>query len=132
VTELAGAFADATTASFWEGAARGDLLIQRCRSCAEFQFYPRPFCLACGAADPVWVAAAGQGTVYAMTTVHLQVDPTLEPPYVVGIVTLDEGPRLVTNLIGNPAIGDRVRVSWRERRELPPLPIFARAEEEDD
>jgi uncharacterized protein len=117
------------TAPFWDAATRGELLIQRCPACGAFQFYPRPFCLACQAADPEWVASAGVGSVHAMTTVHLRVDPALEPPYVVAVVELDEGPRLVTNLVGEPAaIGDRVRVAWREREGAPPLPVFVRAD----
>lgn len=131
MTDALSPFGDATTAPFWEGAARGELLVQRCRTCGEHQFYPRPFCLACGASDPEWVASAGRGTVYAKTTVHIQVDPALGPPYDVGVVALDEGPRLVTNLIGEPAIGEPVRVAWRERDEAPPLPVFTREAEAD-
>ena len=67
----------------------------------------------------------GGATVYAMTTVHLRVDPALEPPYVVAVVELDEGPRLTTNIVGGQApIGDRVRLAWRERDGAPPLPVF--------
>ena len=123
------AFGDPTTAMFWEAAATGELLVQRCTACGTCQFYPRPFCLACQAGDPEWVRAAGTGTVYAMTTVHLRVVPELEPPYVVAVVELDEGPRLVTNLVGpRAAIGDRVRVAWRKREDAPPLPVFELAE----
>jgi uncharacterized protein len=118
-------FGDALTAPFWEAAARGELVVQRCRSCGAHQFYPRPFCLACDGDGLEWVATAGTGTVYALTTVHLRVDPALEPPYAVAVVELDEGPRLVTNLVGAPAtIGDRVTVGWRERDGMPPLPVF--------
>ena len=64
-----------------------------------------------------------------MTTVHLRVDPALEPPYVVAVVELDEGPRLATNLVGGRApIGDRVRLAWRDRDGAPPLPVFDAAE----
>ena len=125
MTDVVPTFGDPTTARFWEGAATGELLIQRCTACGVCQFYPRPFCLACHTGDPEWVRAAGTGTVYAMTTVHLHVDPALEPPYVVAVVQLDEGPRLVTNLVGTrAAIGDRVQVAWREREGAPPLPVF--------
>ena len=113
------------TAPFWDAAARHELTIQRCRACGAHQFYPRPFCLACDSADLVWVSAAGTGTVYAMTTVHLQVSPEFEPPYVVAIVQLDEGPRLMTNIVeGGCRIGDRVQVTWRARADAPPLPVF--------
>ena len=127
MTESATAFGDAVTAAFWSAAEKRQLVVQRCGACDAFQFYPRPFCLACDAEQLDWVPAAGVGTVYAVTTVHMRVDPALEPPYVVAVVELDEGPRLVTNLVGDPAgIGERVRVAWRERDGEPPLPVFER------
>ena len=65
-----------------------------------------------------------------MTTVHRQVSPDLPAPYVNALVQLDEGPRLLTTLVGGPcAIGDRVRVRWQERTGAPPLPVFAPAQE---
>lgn len=116
---------DALTAPFWEAAIRGELAIQRCRACGTHQFYPRPFCLACDSTEMMWVTAAGTGTVYSMTTVRIQVSPELEPPYIVAIVQLDEGPRLMTNIVdGICRIGDRVQVAWRERADAPPLPVF--------
>jgi len=72
-----------------------------------------------------WVASKGTGTVYSLTTIHIPVIPDLEPPYVVALVQLDEGPRITTNIVaGVCGIGDRVRVAWRERLEMPPLPVF--------
>lgn len=121
--------ADAITAPFWDGAHRRELLIQRCGSCGAHQFYPRPFCVACQSDGLTWVVACGYGTVYTQTTVRLKVTDR-EPPYVVGLVDLDEGPRLLTELIGSPCrIGDRVRLQWRERVDAPPLPVFEREEE---
>lgn len=50
----------------------------------------------------------------------------MPPPYVVALIDLDEGPRMLTNLVGDEfAIGTRVRVQWRDRAGLPPLPVFA-------
>lgn len=118
-------YGDALTAPFWKAAARGELAIQRCRACGAHQFYPRPFCLACDSTDLLWVTAAGTGTVYSMTTVRMRVSQEFEPPYVVAIVQLDEGPRLMTNIVGGSCqIGDRVQVTWRKRRDAPPLPVF--------
>jgi len=72
-----------------------------------------------------WVRALGTGTVYSMTTVHQRVSDEFVPPYIVAIVELDEGPRMLTNIIGKSCqIGDRVRVVWRERPDAPPLPVF--------
>ena len=123
-TEVSG---DPLTAPFWAAAASGRLLVQRCAGCGGHQLYPRPFCIGCQSDDVEWVPAAGTGTVYTMTTVHMEVGPDLEPPYVVAVVELDEGPRLLTNLLDRDLrIGDRVRVGWRPRGGLPPFPVFGR------
>jgi hypothetical protein len=78
-----------------------------------------------------WVKAEGRGTIYSATTVHVAVLPDLEPPYVVAVVELDEGPRITTNIVGpdaarNCRIGRRVQLAWRDRAEGSlPLPVFA-------
>lgn len=70
---------------------------------------------------------SGTGTIYSMTTVARQLLPDFEVPYVVAIVELDEGPKLLTNVLGDScAIGDRVKVGWRERLEAPPVPVFSK------
>ena len=115
---------DPTTAPFWEGALLHELRIQRCVSCGQHQFYPRPFCLRC---DGVleWVRASGAARVYSVTTVRLPVEPEMPPPYVVAIVELEEGPRMLTQLMhATSTIGDRVRLTWREREGAAPLPVF--------
>ncbi len=120
-------FGDPTTAPFWAAARQHRLVVQRCTRCGHHQFYPRPHCLACEAAGLEWVAVKGTGTVYSMTTTQVQVYPDLAPPYVVALVDLSEGPRLLTNLVGPPCrIGDAVRVTWRARKDAPPLPVFER------
>lgn len=119
------AYGDALTVAFWEGARRRQLLLQRCRVCGAWQFYPRPFCLRCNAADVEWAAAAGTGTVYAATTVRVQISPDFTPPYVVALVDLDEGPRMLSQIAAAQIrIGQRVRVAWKEREPDPPLPVF--------
>ena len=106
--------------------------MQRCRGCGAHQFFARSFCLSCRGDDLEWVRASGYGTVYSMTTVHRQVSPDFPVSYVNALVTLDEGPRLLTTLVGAPcAIGARVRVTWKERAGAPPLPMFAPAGEAD-
>ena len=83
------------------------------------------FCLACDSDDIEWTKSAGTGTVYSATTVRMKVAPDLVPPYVVAIVELDEGPRMLTNVVGGDCpIGQRVRVTWKERTDAPPLPLF--------
>lgn len=116
---------DPTTRPFWEAAWRHELLIQRCVACGSHQFYPRPFCLACEAAAPIWVRASGSGVIYALTEVHLKLGAEFTPPYTVALIELDEGPRMLSTIEGPPcSIGDRVQIAWRSRDAAPPLPIF--------
>lgn len=77
-----------------------------------------------------WVESAGIGVVYSLTTVRIPVVDELKPPYILALVDLDEGPRLLTNIEGgDPRIGDRVTLAWRSRDGLPPLPVFKPAAE---
>lgn len=118
--------ADPTTEPFWQACAEGRLMVQRCTACRAHQFYPRPFCLACEATTLEWVDTKGEGTIYSLTTVRIPVSEELPPPYLLALVDLDEGPRLLTNIVADRAfIGDRVSVAWRQREGLPPLPVFA-------
>ena len=125
MTDADTTYGDPTHWPFWQAARRHVLLLQRCSRCGHFQFYGRPFCLACDSVDVRWVSSVGTGTIYSMTTVRMLVLPELVPPYVVAIVQLDEGPRMMTNVVGGPCrIGARVRITWRERDPSPPLPVF--------
>jgi uncharacterized OB-fold protein len=118
-------YGDALSAPFWEAATRHELIVQRCAACGIHQFYPRPYCLACQSDDVAWVAVAGGGTIYAQTTVHIQIAPGSTSPYTAALVDLDEGVRMLTNIVGGETqIGDRVRLAWREREGEPPLPVF--------
>lgn len=127
-----GSYGDALTRPFWAAADEGRLLIQRCETCGHHQFYPRPFCLACEDGEVAWVEATGGGVVYSLTTVHLRVIEALEPPYLVALVELDEGPRLLARLVddegaplpGGVGIGAAVRLAWHRRGAAPPLPVF--------
>ena len=121
----ASTYGDPLSRPFWAAAERRELLIQRCPDCGSHQFYPRPFCLACESENVEWVQASGEATIYSLTTIHIPVTVDLEPPYIAALVELEEGPRLLTNIIGEEAaIGGRVRLTWREREQLPPLPVF--------
>jgi uncharacterized protein len=117
--------ADPTTEQFWQACVEGRLTVQRCSDCGAHQFYPRPFCLACEGSHLEMVESAGAGTIYSLTTVRIPVTVELAPPYLLALVDLDEGPRLLTNIDSIAAsIGDRVTVAWRARDGLPPLPVF--------
>jgi uncharacterized OB-fold protein len=100
-------------APFWEAAAQDRLVLPRCRTCETFIWYPRSFCPDCHAGDVEWTSASGHGTVYSYTVSHRGPGPWADrAPYVIAYVELDEGPRVLTNLVGaNPEavrIGDRV------------------------
>lgn len=102
------------TRPYWEGAARGALMLQRCRTCGAFRHPPSAMC-ACGAWDTEWTAAAGTGTIYSHTTVVHPVHAAVEAkvPYNVVLVELEEGVRVVATVSDEPdgglAIGQRVR-----------------------
>lgn len=120
--------ADPTTEEFWQACAKGCLTVQRCNGCGSHQFYPRRHCLGCEGSDLEMVVSTGEGTIYSLTTVRIPVTDELPPPYLLALVDLDEGPRLLTNIDATAAsIGDRVTVAWRARHGLPPLPVFTLA-----
>jgi uncharacterized OB-fold protein len=88
---------------FFEAAARGELLYQQCPRCGHRQFYPRVLCTAC-AGEAAWATAAGRGAVHTFTIVRQNGQPPFrdELPYVVAMVELDEGVRMMGNVTGCP------------------------------
>ncbi len=99
---------------FWDAAAEGRLLLQRCAACSVVIWYPRAICPVCGSLESTWFEASGEGSIYSFTIARRGEGPWREvSPYVVAYVELDEGPRVLTNIIGGPvegvAIGQRVR-----------------------
>lgn len=100
---------DAVTRPFWEAAAQGRLLHQRCPACGQRQFYPRALCTACGA-TPEWAESCGRGTLHTFTVVRQYGMPPFsnELPYVVAIVELEEGVRMMGQLTGCPVEAVRV------------------------
>jgi len=85
---------------FWEGIQRGELLIQRCASCGGLRHPPRPMCPRCQSLDWDTLRASGHGRVHSYVVPHHPRLPAFQEPYVVALVDLKEGTRLVTNLIG--------------------------------
>jgi hypothetical protein len=121
-------YGDPLSIPFWWAAQRHELMVQRCAECGQHQFYPRPFCLACFSDDISWVVVSGEATVYSQTTVVMA-----PAPYTVALVDLAEGPRLTTLLVGDSVeIGDPVRLSWQEREDAPPLPVFTRVSRSEE
>jgi hypothetical protein len=90
---------DPVSTVYWQAAAEGRLLIQHCPSCGQRQHYPRAVCTGCGE-TPEWEEASGRGSVYTFTVIRQNGAPGLrdEGPYVVAMIELDEGPRLMGNV----------------------------------
>ncbi|MCZ6784297.1 MAG: OB-fold domain-containing protein [Proteobacteria bacterium] len=85
---------------WWEGIDRGELLIQKCSACGVLRHPPRPMCGECQSLDWEPEASAGSGTVYSFTVLHHPQVPGYEYPLVVGLIELDEGTRIVANVVG--------------------------------
>ncbi|MGO4385113.1 Zn-ribbon domain-containing OB-fold protein [Specibacter sp. RAF43] len=105
------------TRTYWDAAAKGVLLLQRCGDCANLQHYPRSLCTNCWSEDLAWQAASGLGRVWTFTVVGIPGHAAWgsDVPYVLALVELDEGPRLMTNIVGcdpaDVACGQRMRLS---------------------
>ena len=94
---------DGLNGAFWARAAEtGRLHLQRCAACRAWRHPPRYRCARCGSADWAWEEVSGRGHVFTWTVTHRPVDPAFagELPYAVLVVELDEGPRVVGNLLG--------------------------------
>ncbi|OBI22355.1 Zn-ribbon domain-containing OB-fold protein [Mycobacterium sp. E2497] len=88
------------TEFFWTGLRDNKLLIQRCGGCGRLRHPPRPMCPHCRSLDWDTVESSGRGTVYSYVMPHEPKFPFFEYPYVVALVELEEGVRLVSNLTG--------------------------------
>lgn len=95
---------DEESRGWWEALARRELYVQQCRGCGARRLPPRAVCPACLSTETEWLRASGRGTVYSFTVTHQNQAPGFrdEVPYVLAIVELVEGPRLLTNLVGCP------------------------------
>lgn len=88
------------TKPFWDAARQHKLVVQRCGDCGQHYFYPRPLCRFCLSRNVSWTEVSGRGTLHTYVISHRpgRMAP-IDPPYVVAIVELDEGPRLMSNLV---------------------------------
>lgn len=95
---------------FWEALKQHRFTLQRCKSCRKHQFPPRILCSHCGKRDIEWSEVSGSGQVYSFTAVHRPPDAVFQKdvPYLLAVVQLDEGPRLMTNLVGCPIEAARI------------------------
>lgn len=88
------------TQPYFDAAADGRLVLPKCTSCGELVWYPRAFCPFCASNEVEWVSASGRGSVYSYTVSYRGEGAYREAaPYVLAYVELDEGPRLLTNIV---------------------------------
>jgi uncharacterized protein len=104
--------ADPVTAPFWESVKAHAMQLQRCNGCGRFIFYPRGVCPHCFSDDLAWQPVAGTGAVHAFTIVQRHPSPAFndEVPYVVALIELDEGVRMLSNLVDIEPDPARVKV----------------------
>jgi uncharacterized OB-fold protein len=89
------------TAPFWDALAEGRFVVPRCEECGEHFWYPRRFCPFCASTSIAWPEVSGRATLYSFTVIRKGQGPYRDVgPYVLAIVELEEGPRLMTNVLG--------------------------------
>ena len=122
--------ANADSATYWQSPKEGKLVLRRCKSCGEVHFMPRYLCPLCWSTQLEWIDAAGKGKVHSFTIIRRASSPAFAglTPYVVALIDLAEGPRMMSNIVGESAleveIGDGVTLRF-EDREGSKLPQFA-------
>jgi len=98
------------SAPFWAAGLDGVLRLQKCSNCAHVRFPLDPICPRCLSPDHEWSDLSGRGTVQTFIRFHRAYDPSWEDrvPYVVALIQLDEGPVLISNVVGDGALQVRV------------------------
>lgn len=117
-------------AEYWEATTRGVLLVQRCSKCERWHWPAATRCPGCGADSLVWEPASGRATVHTYTVVRAAGHPAFaaEVPYNVSVVELDEGPLMITNVVGVPCdeleVGLPVEVTFEPVNPEMSIPRF--------
>ncbi len=115
---------------FWDAAGAGRLVAQRCGACGRLRHPPRPMCPECHSLEVEVAELSGRGTVYSYAILHHPQHPAFDYPVLVALVDLDEGVRIVSNLVGiEPArieIGMIVEVEFEARGDddAAAVPVF--------
>lgn len=111
-------------APYFDAAAEGRLLVKSCRACGRAHHYPRSLCPFCWSADVHWAEAKGEGEIYSFSVARRGPGA----PYCIAYVTLDEGPVMMTNIVGTDLdavrIGQRVKVVFRTSEGGVSVPMF--------
>jgi uncharacterized OB-fold protein len=120
-----------TTEPFWEATRERRFLLQWCTECEQPIFFPRDVCPSCMGGALEWRPSAGAGAVYTFTVEHNPQNPNLPAPYAIALIDLDEGARMMANVVGCPvdevSVGMRVIITWEELSDGRHLPQFTPA-----
>ena len=117
-------------ATFWSKAAEGVLVVPRCSECNRTFWHPRPRCPHCGSERVEWIRGSGKGAIHTFTIVRQSGDPYFKTkvPYAVAMIDLDEGVRIMTNIVDTPletlAVGMRVEVLFEDAGGGIAIPLF--------
>jgi uncharacterized OB-fold protein len=118
------------TRHFWDGCKVGELRLQRCCACQESYFPPRPFCPRCGNREVEVYAASGRATLYSYVINHRPRPDMGSEPHSIAVVALEEGPRMMTNIVGCPQRPEALQldmplqVRFEPQSEEISLPLF--------
>jgi len=127
---------NADSLPYWSAARERRLLIRKCNACESLHFMPRYLCPVCWSDQLEWIDSKGSGSVHSFTIIRRAPMSAfaLRVPYVVALIELDEGPRMMANVLGEDAlsvgIGDRVSVTFEDRGDGAMLPQFKRVSAE--
>lgn len=122
------------TRPFWEATKEKELRYQKCDACGTVVWHPRAHCTGCTNGTLSWHTASGNGTLYSYSVVRQSYHPFFRTlvPYAIAWVDLDEGPRVLSNIVGvedpttDLACGQPVTLTWEEHEELN-IPLFTPA-----
>ncbi|MEE8303080.1 MAG: OB-fold domain-containing protein [Candidatus Tectomicrobia bacterium] len=126
-------FPEPDTLPFWEATKRHELTYQTCNKCNTVIFYPRRHCTSCGSTETTLNVSKGEGSVYTFSVIVQSRHPAFAElgPYAIGYIDLDEGFRMMSNIVGvgdplnDIQCGMRVKVHWEDQGEGDiSLPMF--------
>ena len=118
-------------AAYWRACAEGRLALPRCADCGELHWYPRARCPHCGSAQLEWIESSGKGTVHTYTVVRQSGDPYFrgKVPYVLAMIDLAEGVRIMSNVVGCDVdavrVGSAVRIRFEDLGDGVGIPLFS-------
>ena len=122
------------TQHFWEGTKAGELRLQRCDACSHVYFPPRPFCPSCASRKVSVFAASGRAKLYSYV-INQRPHPAFDGPYAIAVVELDEGPRMMSNIVETEQTPEALQldmlleVTFEQLSDDISLPLFRPAED---